>query len=167
MHVRPGPFFPNNFLEYSGLPSKQTCALINPGFFLSFRSFPQSYWIFETWCNGKILNWFRTIGQVFIHCALIGPCAFIWDTMVPFYSPLTLFCTQIWQYGVILHTTAKVIYFKNYRNSNESFTFVFCDLSFLSISAVLLKCFLRFFLKYFHGEKFELQFLCTHKDSSE
>ena len=94
-----------------------------------FKSFPQSYWIFETWCNSKILNWFRKIGQVFIHCALIGPCAFIWNTMVPFYSPLTLFCTQIWQYGVIQHITAKVIYFKNYKNSNESCTFVVCDLA--------------------------------------
>ena len=148
MHVRPGPFFPNNFLEYSGLPSQQTFALINPGFFfypVILKSFSQSYWIFETWCNGKILNWFRTIGQVFIHCALIRACAFIWDTMVLFYSPLTLFCTQIWQYGVILHTTNKVIYFKNYKNSNESCTFVFCDLAFLFISAVLLKCFLRVF----------------------
>ena len=43
--------------------------------------------------------------------------------MEPFYSPLTLFCTQIWQYGVILHTTAKVIYSKNFKNSIESFTF--------------------------------------------
>ena len=164
MHVRPGPFFPNNFLEYSGLPSKQTCALISPGIFFIlwfFKSFPQSYWIFETWCNGKILNWFITIGQVFIDCALIGPCAFIWDTMVPFYSPLTLFCTQIWQYGVILHTSAKVIYFKNYRNSNESCTFVFCDLAFLSISAVLLKCFLRVFSKYFMGKNLNCSF-CAH-----
>ena len=73
MHVRPGPFFPNNFLEYSGLPSKQTCALINPGFFLSFRSFPQSYWIFETWCNGKILNWFRTMDKFSFTVHLLGP----------------------------------------------------------------------------------------------